>query len=94
MATFERMLLARKHVIIGEKYNVVRKIGGGSFGDIFLAINIHDGEVILGQKLFFQSMFFHTLRCLVDGAMYFGKFVLEDGGLGVYLVVFSSGRLI
>lgn len=45
MATFERMLLARKHVIIAEKYNVIRKIGGGSFGDIFLAININDGEV-------------------------------------------------
>lgn len=45
MATFERMLLARKHVIINERYNVIRKIGGGSFGDIFLGINVNDGEV-------------------------------------------------
>lgn len=45
MALFERMLLARKHVIVGDRYNVIRKIGGGSFGDIFLAINSNDGEV-------------------------------------------------
>lgn len=45
MATFERMLLARKHIVIAEKYNVVRKLGGGSFGDIFLGINVNDGEV-------------------------------------------------
>lgn len=45
MATFERMLLARKHVIINERYNVIRKIGGGSFGDIFLGLNVNDGEV-------------------------------------------------
>lgn len=46
MATFERMLLARKSVVIDDKYNLIRKIGGGSFGDIFLGININGGEVI------------------------------------------------
>lgn len=26
------------------KYRLVRKIGSGSFGDIYLGINIHNGE--------------------------------------------------
>lgn len=55
MVTIERMLLARKLVVIDEKYNIIRKIGGGSFGDIFLAINITDGEVYF---LFYFN--FHT----------------------------------
>lgn len=45
MAAFERLLLARKHIMINERYNLIRKIGGGSFGDIFLAIYVNDGEV-------------------------------------------------
>ncbi|OWR44219.1 casein kinase 1 alpha [Danaus plexippus plexippus] len=31
-------------MLITGKYKVVRKIGGGSFGDIYLAINIGTGE--------------------------------------------------
>ncbi|KAG8509316.1 Casein kinase I isoform alpha [Galemys pyrenaicus] len=30
--------------IVGEKYKLVRKIGRGSFGDIYLAVNITNGE--------------------------------------------------
>lgn len=69
MATFERMLLARKHVIIAEKYNVVRKLGGGSFGDIFLGINVNDGEVntisIIDISLYISKELF-----LVTAAVY------------------------
>lgn len=36
---------SRKEVLITGKYKVVRRIGGGSFGDIYLAINIANGEV-------------------------------------------------
>ncbi|KAI8423293.1 hypothetical protein MSG28_014315 [Choristoneura fumiferana] len=38
--------MSRKEVLITGKYKVVRRIGGGSFGDIYLAINISNGEEV------------------------------------------------
>lgn len=90
MATFERILLARKHLIINDRYNVIRKIGGGSFGDIFLGINVNDGEVNNTCNLDFSyDIFLRTISC-VKTAVYFGVFVLENGGLGVYLIIIAA----
>lgn len=90
MATFERILLARKHLIINDRYNVIRKIGGGSFGDIFLGINVNDGEVNNTCNLDFSyDIFLRTISC-VKTAVYFGVFVLENGGLGVYLMIIAA----
>lgn len=41
MSTFSM----RKEILITGKYKVQKKIGGGSFGDIYLATNIANGEV-------------------------------------------------
>lgn len=38
--------LSRMDFTVGGKYRLVRKIGSGSFGDIFLGINILNGEEV------------------------------------------------
>ena len=34
-----------KEFTVGGKYRLVRKIGSGSFGDIYLGVNVSNGEV-------------------------------------------------
>lgn len=35
---------------VGNKYKLIRKIGGGSFGDIYLGVNITSGEEFAVKK--------------------------------------------
>nr|AAO65965.1 casein kinase I2 [Helicoverpa zea] len=76
MATFERMLLARKHLIINERYNVIRKIGGGSFGDIFLGINVNDGEEVAVKV---ESIKARHPQLLYESRVY----KMLQGGIGI-----------
>lgn len=47
---------SKAEFIVGGKYKLVRKIGSGSFGDIYLAINITNGEVTSSTS--FVRLFF------------------------------------
>lgn len=35
----------REEFMVGGKYRLMRKIGSGSFGDIYLGLNVSNGEV-------------------------------------------------
>lgn len=50
--------VARKDNIVGGKFRLIRKIGAGSFGDIYLGINMENGEV---TWLIFKSSFTERL---------------------------------
>ena len=45
MASSTTSSSSKSEFLVNEKYRLIRKIGSGSFGDIYLGINVSNGEV-------------------------------------------------
>ena len=67
---------SRSEFIVGAKYRLVRKIGSGSFGDIYLGINITNGEEV-AVKL--ESTKARHPQLLYESKLY----KLLQGGVGI-----------
>ncbi|XP_062043526.1 casein kinase I-like [Lepus europaeus] len=67
---------SRAKLIVGGKYKLVRKIGSGSFGDIYLAINITNGEEV-AVKL--ESLKAKHSQLLYESKVY----KILQGGVGI-----------
>lgn len=66
----------KSEFIVGGKYRLVRKIGSGSFGDIYLSINVTNGEEV-AVKL-------ESQKCRHPQLLYESKlYKILQGGLGV-----------
>ncbi|KAK7866943.1 hypothetical protein R5R35_014719 [Gryllus longicercus] len=65
-----------KEFIVGGKYRLVRKIGSGSFGDIYLGINVTNGEEV-AVKL--ENMRARHPQLLYESKLY----KILNGGVGI-----------
>ena len=70
----------RSEFVVGGKYRLVRKIGSGSFGDIYLGINITNGEEV-AVKL--ESVKARHPQLLYESKLY----KILQGGIGIPLLI-------
>uniref|UniRef100_A0A915D8G3 non-specific serine/threonine protein kinase n=1 Tax=Ditylenchus dipsaci TaxID=166011 RepID=A0A915D8G3_9BILA len=70
------MAVNSKEFVVGVKYKLKRKIGSGSFGDIYLAINIQNGEEV-AVKL--ESVKARHPQLLYESKVY----KILQGGVGI-----------
>ncbi|KAK9881757.1 hypothetical protein WA026_017276 [Henosepilachna vigintioctopunctata] len=69
-------LYGKQDLIVGGKYRLVRKIGSGSFGDIFLGINITNGEEVAAKL---ESIRARHPQLLYESKLY----KILNGGVGI-----------
>lgn len=65
---------SRSEFIVGGKYRLIRKIGSGSFGDIYLGINITNGEEVAAKL---ESISARHPQLLYESKLYR---ILQGGG--------------
>ncbi|XP_023243204.1 casein kinase I-like [Centruroides sculpturatus] len=70
------MSSSRKRFIVGGKYKFIRKIGSGSFGDIYLGIDVTNGE---GVAIKLESRKVKYPRLLYESKLY----EILQGGIGI-----------
>ncbi|KAL0129475.1 hypothetical protein PUN28_001628 [Cardiocondyla obscurior] len=70
------MSVAKSDFVVGGKYRLMRKIGSGSFGDIYLGINISNGEEV-AVKL--ENMRARHPQLLYESKLY----KILHGGIGI-----------
>ncbi|MBN3305870.1 KC1A kinase, partial [Amia calva] len=78
---------SKAEFIVGGKYKLVRKIGSGSFGDIYLAINITNGEEV-AVKL--ESQKARHPQLLYESKLY----KILQGGVGIPHIRQCDGALV
>lgn len=64
------MSIAKSEFIVGGKYRLMRKIGSGSFGDIYLGINISNGEVSQPQASLSANLHDLLLDCCLPASQF------------------------
>ncbi|XP_066581781.1 casein kinase I [Prorops nasuta] len=70
------MAVAKNDFIVGGKYRLMRKIGSGSFGDIYLGINIANGEEV--------AIKLENVRARHPQLLYESKlYKILNGGIGI-----------
>ena len=56
MASSTTSSSSKSEFLVNGKYRLIRKIGSGSFGDIYLGINVSNGEVWQMMKCYLFTL--------------------------------------
>ncbi|XP_028166590.1 casein kinase I-like isoform X2 [Ostrinia furnacalis] len=76
MTSFQQMLAFKRELLITGKYRIIRRIGGGSFGDIYLGINVSNGEEVAVKV---ESIKARHPQLLYESRVY----KMLQGGIGI-----------
>ncbi|XP_039760582.1 casein kinase I isoform X1 [Pararge aegeria] len=76
MNNFQQLLAFKREINVADKYRIIRRIGGGSFGDIYLGINICNGEEVAVK---IESIKARHPQLLYESRVY----KMLQGGIGI-----------
>ena len=73
MANSNTSSSSKSEFLVNGKYRLIRKIGSGSFGDIYLGINVSNGEVCQKGPDRFGTRPFRHMECTRSVPVRFGE---------------------